>query len=132
MPKAQLIEAARQARERAYAPYSHYLVGAALLCADGRIYTGCNVENASYSLTICAERNAIFQAVADGQRDFVALAVIGNNHAIPCGACLQVMSEFAPTLPVYIASAAEENIIETSVDALLPTQFHLEQKEGDL
>lgn len=126
MNKDALIAAARQARTHAYAPYSHYLVGAALLCADGQVYSGCNVENASYSLTICAERNAIFQAVADGQRDFVAMAVIGNNHAIPCGACLQVMSEFAPEMTVYIASAAETQVIETSVKALLPTQFHLD------
>ena len=126
MTKEALIAAARQARTHAYAPYSNYLVGAALLCADGHIYSGCNVENASYSLTICAERNAIFQAVADGQRDFVAMAVIGNNHAIPCGACLQVMSEFAPEMTVYIASASETQVIETSVKALLPTQFHLD------
>ena len=126
MNKEALIAAARQARTHAYAPYSNYLVGAALLCADGQVYSGCNVENASYSLTICAERNAIFQAVADGQRDFVAMAVIGNNHAIPCGACLQVMSEFAPEMTVYIASASETQVIETSVKALLPTQFHLD------
>ena len=126
MPREALVAAARQARENAYAPYSGYLVGAALLCADGRVFSGCNVENASYGLTICAERNAIFQAVAQGARDFVAMAVIGNTHAIPCGACLQVMSEFAPELTVYVASASEETIIETNVKALLPTQFHLD------
>lgn len=129
MNKFELMDKARQARSNAYAPYSHFMVGAALLCADGTVVCGVNVENASYGLTSCAERNAIFAAVGAGKRDFCAIAVIGNTLAVPCGACLQVMSEFAPTMPVYIAGLESDEIIETSVQALLPTQFTLTKEE---
>lgn len=98
----ELIKKAAQARENAYAEYSGFKVGAALLCSDGEIYTGCNIENKSFSLTNCAERTAIFKAVCDGKKDFTAIAVIGavksencmENQCFPCGACLQVISEF--------------------------------------
>lgn len=94
-----LIDKAILARESSYSPYSTYRVGASLLCKDGEIYTGCNIENASYSLTVCAERTAIFKAISDGKRDFLAIAIVGgidkiSEFAYPCGACRQVLSEF--------------------------------------
>ena len=95
-----LFEYACLARKKSYSPYSKFSVGAALLCSDGRIFTGCNIENSSYSLTICAERVAIFKAVSEGCTDFKAIAISGSNSddtsvaCFPCGACLQVLSEF--------------------------------------
>ncbi len=89
-----LVGKALEAREKAHAPYSKYKVGAALLAQSGKIYTGCNVENASYGLTVCAERVAICKAVSEGEKDFLAIAVATSNGAPPCGACLQVMAEF--------------------------------------
>jgi len=89
-----LVGKALEAREKAHAPYSKYKVGAALLAKSGAIYTGCNVENASYGLTVCAERVAICKAVSEGEKDFLAIAVVTSNGAPPCGACLQVMAEF--------------------------------------
>jgi cytidine deaminase len=119
-----LLEAAREVRERAYAPYSRFLVGAALLGADGRLYPGCNVENASYGLTLCAERNALFGAVARGQRAFVALALVtdASPAAMPCGACRQVLRELAPDLPIVAANLAGQRV-ETTLAALLPLSF---------
>jgi cytidine deaminase len=102
---AELIAAAAAVRERAYAPYSRFPVGAALRAADGTIFAGCNVENASYGLTICAERNAIAQAVAAGVRDFTAVAVVSENGVTPCGACRQVLVEFGPEMTVIVADA---------------------------
>jgi cytidine deaminase len=101
----ELVRAAHEASERAYAPYSKFSVGAALLCESGAIFTGCNVENASYGLTICAERAAVFSAVAGGERRFHALAVYAESDdpAPPCGACRQVLSEFADDMPIYLA-----------------------------
>ena len=96
----ELAAAAAAAMDRAYAPYSGYKVGAALLCADGTVYTGCNIENASYTPTVCAERTAFFKAVSDGRRDFTAIAVCGGKNGVitgffpPCGVCRQVMREF--------------------------------------
>jgi len=100
-----LVQTARDASERAYAPYSEFKVGAAVLCESGTVFTACNVENASYGLTVCAERAAIFGAVAAGERRFRALAVYADadEPAPPCGACLQVLSEFADDLPIYLA-----------------------------
>lgn len=101
MDYAKLMQAAIQAREKAWCPYSHFAVGAALLTADGRIFTGCNVENGSYSLGVCAERTAIFKAVSEGYREFRAIAICGapegeapEKPCPPCGACRQVMTEF--------------------------------------
>lgn len=130
--KEQLMAEARQARLASYSPYSHFAVGAALLCVDGSIIRGCNVENASYGLTLCAERNAIFQAVAQGKRAFKALAIAGNgtNPVFPCGACLQVMAEFAPEMTLFLGSADGKDIITTSVQALLPAQFALAKEDA--
>jgi cytidine deaminase len=121
-----LVTAAATARARAYAPYSSFLVGAAVLAADGRVFAGCNVENASYGLSMCAERVAIFNAVAQGARDIVAVAVVthADPPASPCGACRQVMAEFAPRARVVLANVGGGRV-ETSVDALLPVAFGL-------
>ena len=104
----ELIELALQARENAYAPYSHFSVGAALLCADGTVYTGCNIENASYPCGICAERTAAAKAISEGRRDFTALAVAGSSEELctPCGLCRQFLYEFAPDLRVLCANSA--------------------------
>ena len=115
-----LIESAIRARLAAYAPYSHFQVGAALLCEDGETFTGCNVENLSYGLTICAERNAIGAAVPAGRQKFVAIAVAADSDLpiSPCGACRQVMCEFGD-FPVLLANLRGE-VVESSVGELLP------------
>jgi cytidine deaminase len=119
-----LVAEAREARKRAYAPYSKYLVGAALLGADGRVYRGCNVENASYGGTICAERTALVRAVAEGCREFRAIAITTSSPkpAPPCGFCLQVLSEFAPRLPI-VMSAPKGAWKLTSLPKLLTSAF---------
>lgn len=117
-----LVRAAREVRQMAYAPYSNYAVGAALLMADGRIFTGVNVENASYGLTICAERTAVFKAVSEGARKIVAIAVCTENGGSPCGACRQVLVEFAGDVPVFLADA-QGNTRQTTLYALLPDHF---------
>ena len=94
--EAELIQAAIAASANAYIPYSNYRVGAALLCADGEVYTGCNVESASYTPTICAERTALVKAISDGQRDFSAVAVVTRDGGSPCGVCRQLLFEFSP------------------------------------
>ncbi|RDI97773.1 cytidine deaminase [Dyella solisilvae] len=124
-----LLDLARQAREMAYAPYSRFLVGAAVITRDGRQFTGCNVENASYGLCNCAERTALFSAVAAGCRpgDFAALAVIGDTPEpiSPCGACRQVMSELCgEDMPVWMANLAGA-VQQATVQALLPGSFRL-------
>jgi cytidine deaminase len=120
-----LVAAACAGREKAYAPYSHFAVGAALLGEDGQIYTGVNVENASYGLTVCAERAAVFTMVTAGVQRIKAVAVCTSNGVSPCGACRQVLSEFADhagEVPVYIANTANE-VHETTLHALLPLTF---------
>lgn len=97
-----LVAEAKAVQTRAYTPYSHFAVGAALLAHSGVVYTGCNVENASYGLTICAERNAIAHAVACGERTFEAIAIVTENGVTPCGACRQVLAEFSPTILVIL------------------------------
>ena len=122
----QLILAAMSVREQAYAPYSKFLVGAALLTADGQIVTGCNVENASYGLTICAERNVVFAAVAKGHRQFQAIALATAGGATPCGACRQVLAEFCDDLPILIVDVEQpDRMTETSLAVLLPGRFKL-------
>jgi cytidine deaminase len=118
----ELLDAASQARERAYAPYSRFAVGAAVRAAGGKVYTGSNVENASSGLTVCAERVAIWQAVAAGEREFAALAVITEPGATPCGACRQVMIEFAAGLPILVADTAGHAWL-TDLQTLLPDAF---------
>jgi cytidine deaminase len=128
MKPTELIELARQARKKAYAPYSHYKVGAALRGKSGKVYTGCNVENASYGHTVCAERTAVLKAVSEGETEFDAIAVVTKNGGSPCGACRQVLSEFAPELTIYIADKNGE-YRTTSLKKLLPDSFtpaHLE------
>ena len=127
-----LIEAARAARTNAYAPYSVYEVGAAALASDGRVFSGCNVENASYGLTVCAERNAVFQMVAAGARGLVAVAVATRDGAAPCGACLQVMQEFATGEVVVLLAGEDGSVEETSLAALMPRGFSLEREESDV
>ncbi len=117
-----LIAQAQAARERAYAPYSGYRVGAALLGRSGRVYTGCNVENAVYPLSLCAERVAVTKAVSEGEREFIALAVVTENGGSPCGACRQTLREFGEGIVVLIADVAGA-YRETTVGELLPDSF---------
>ncbi len=119
----QLIEAALKARQRAYAPYSGYSVGAALLATSGRMYTGVNVENAAYPTSICAERVAVFKAVSEGERQFVAIVVATANGGMPCGACRQVLAEFGLDTLVLIVNAQGDIMHETSLANLLPQAF---------
>ena len=118
----ELIAAAAAAREWAYVPYSGFAVGAALLASNGAVYTGCNVENASYGLTVCAERNAVFRAVVSGARDFLAVAVVTANGVTPCGACRQVLAEFSPTMTVITSDMAGNRRVYT-LSELLPDAF---------
>lgn len=128
MEKEQLIKEAKTARERAYVPYSNFQVGAALLTADGKVYHGCNIENAGYSMTNCAERTAMFKAVSEGDKTFTALAVVADTKGpvSPCGACRQVIAEFcAPDMPVYLTNL-NGDVQETTVSELLPGAFSTE------
>jgi cytidine deaminase len=118
-----LIDAAREARDWAYAPYSNYRVGAALLAASGKVYTGVNVENAAYPTGICAERVAVFKAVSEGELEFQAVAVVTANGGSPCGACRQVLAEFGLETVVVIADETGRVIQETTVAGLLPGAF---------
>ncbi len=121
-----LVAAALAARQRSYSPYSKFAVGAALLTTAGEVFTGCNVENCSYGLTICAERTAACTAVAAGRREFTALALALSGGGTPCGACRQFLAEFSPNLPIYIVDAdAPGKVLETSLDVLLPGRFEL-------
>lgn len=120
----ELVTLALEARERAYAPYSHFSVGAALLCANGSVFTGCNIENAAYSCGICAERTAASKAISEGNRDFAALAVAGSSDAVctPCGMCRQFLYEFAPDLKVLCANQKGEYEVYP-LKELLPAGF---------
>ncbi|MFP4394151.1 MAG: cytidine deaminase [Anaerolineales bacterium] len=121
-----LIAAGIAARERAYAPYSNYKVGAAILTEDGRVFTGCNVENAAYSLTLCAERVAVVKAISEGARAIAAVAVATENGGPPCGSCRQVIQEFsAPDTPVFIARL-DGHYHEHTIVQLLPESFSIE------
>jgi len=118
-----LVEAAIQARRWAYAPYSNYAVGAAVLTDSGRVYDGVNVENAAYPTGICAERVALFKAISEGERNFVAIAVATSNGGAPCGSCRQVMAEFSTEMLVLIADTNGQIVSEMSVADLLPGAF---------
>ncbi len=126
MTPEELVQLALEARQRAYAPYSNYLVGAAVLADDGTVFPGCNVENAAYPSTICAERVALTAAVANGRRRFTAIAVATSNGGSPCGACRQVMAELGLEMAVYIADE-HGNFRTTTVRDLLPQYFGPEQ-----
>ncbi|MGM8213938.1 cytidine deaminase [Bacillaceae bacterium W0354] len=121
----QLVTIAKDMLNQAYVPYSNFPVGAALLTKDGKVYKGCNIENAAYPVSCCAERTAIFKAISEGERDFEAMAVIANTKrpVPPCGSCRQVMSEFfSPKMRVYICNENME-VMETTVEELLPFSF---------
>ena len=122
-----LIAMAQAARQHAYSPYSHYPVGAALLSAKGAIFTGCNVENASYGGTICAERTALVKAVSEGVRQFVAIAVVTENGGAPCGLCRQVLYEFGPAMLVIVADPEGRIVHECPLNELLPLGFGPQQ-----
>ena len=129
MTPEQLIILAKEAMTRSYSPYSGYKVGAALLCADGTVYQGCNMENASFSPTVCAERTAFFKAVSEGKRDFAAIAICGGKDGVitgyfpPCGVCRQVMTEFCSgDFPIYLAGADGAWQVKTLAE-LLPLSF---------
>jgi cytidine deaminase len=121
----ELVSMARSASERAYAPYSNYHVGAAVRCSDGSVFTGCNVENASYGLTMCAERTAIFAAVAAGHRDFVRIVVATQKPPVPypCGACLQVLAEWNSDLQILVVCPDKSR--EGTLAQFLPRRFNL-------
>ncbi|MCG2809864.1 MAG: cytidine deaminase, partial [Candidatus Aminicenantes bacterium] len=127
--KEELLAAARKAREKAYAPYSHFHVGAAVLGASGGIYSGCNVENASFGLTCCAERNAIFAMVAAGETEMREILVIGESEEFlpPCGACRQVIAEFASPPTVVHMCDREGQSRDSTVAELVPFIFHLKK-----
>ncbi|HZK32925.1 MAG TPA: cytidine deaminase [Tissierellaceae bacterium] len=127
-----LIEKALEAKKKAYAPYSKFRVGAAILTEDSKIYTGCNIEIASYSPTICAERTAIFKAVSEGHKDIKAIAVVGDGDmTFPCGVCRQVLREFGPKAKVIIANSVDE-YEEYSLEDLLPHSFGPEDLKYDM
>ena len=118
-----LINLANEARRRAYAPYSNYQVGAALRTRSGRIFTGCNIENAAYPTSMCAERVAIFKAVSEGEMEFEVMTVVTPNGGTPCGSCRQVMAEFGLDTIVIIADGEGRLMQETTVAGLLPGAF---------
>ncbi len=127
-----LALAAIEAMKKSYSPYSHFTVGAALLTKDGKIYTGANIENASYTPTVCAERNAIFTAVHQGEREFEAIAIVGGHEGnitgvtAPCGVCRQVMSEFcSPDFKVILVTTPDGDYVEETLGSLLPYTFKL-------
>jgi cytidine deaminase len=128
-----LIQAALAVRQRAYAPYSKFQVGAALLSATGEIFLGCNVENVSYGLTQCAERAAITAAVALGQREFTLLAIASPGGVSPCGACRQVLAEFCADLPILLIDADQaQAIIRVNLAKLFPSRFSLANLPGSI
>ena len=124
MSEHELMQKAIEMLDRAYIPYSHFPVGAALECEDGTVYTGCNIENSSFGLTICAERTAIFKAVSEGHRDFVRIVIAGKSqdYCVPCGTCRQVMMEFAPDLTVICLNGKGESK-RFALKELLPYGF---------
>ena len=128
----ELLKIAKEAMQNAYAPYSHFSVGAALECADGQVITGCNVENGSLGLTICAERAAVAAAVSRGYRHFTRIAVWADSrdYAMPCGACRQVLSEFAPSLEVLCARG-DGRYVSYRLRDLLPEAFRLGSQDDE-
>ena len=135
MDSKQLLEAAWAARENAYAPYSGFKIGAAVLGEDGKIYAGCNIENASYGLTVCGERTAIFKMVSEGCKKFTALAVVGggDDDGAPCLACRQVMTEFCQSwdTPVYVCGLGRSKVWTHTVGELCPLPFVMFERDKD-
>ena len=137
--KVTMIKMALEARKNSYSTYSNFQVGACLLTKEGRLYTGCNIENAAYGPTNCAERTAFFKAVSEGERDFAGIAIVGDkegtvvdNYAFPCGVCRQVMMEFTdPETFVILVAKSEKDYLETTLAALLPNAFGPEMKGGN-
>lgn len=129
MTDKELLALASEARKRSYSPYSGYSVGAALLCADGKVYTGCNIENATYTPTVCAERTAVFKAVSEGNRAFSAIAIVGGRReepdgfAPPCGVCRQVLSEFCDGKTFRVILTDGETVTSRPLAELLPLSF---------
>lgn len=129
MTDKKLIDIAKKAAENAYVPYSHYTVGAALLTKDGKVYTGCNIENAAYGPTNCAERTAFFKAVSEGEREFLKIAVVGGkalhfkDYFSPCGVCRQVMREFCDDSFTVLLGKDGEEYLSLSLSELLPHSF---------
>jgi len=121
--RTELVQRAFEARKLAYAPYSNYPVGAALLTRSGNFFSGANVENAAYPMSLCAERVAIFKAVSEGEREFVAVAVVTSNGGTPCGACRQVLAEFGQDTLVLVADTAGRVLQESRLSELLPGAF---------
>lgn len=127
----ELICLALDAREKSYSPYSGFAVGAALLCKNGKVYTGCNIENSAFSPTVCAERTAFFKAVSEGEKEFVKIAVVGGksenefpeNYCPPCGVCRQVMKEFCTDDFEVIMAKSAENYIVMTLNEILPAGF---------
>ncbi len=122
-----LVEAAHRAYENAYAPYSRFRVGAAVLADDGRVFAGCNVENSSFGLTVCAERNAVAAAIVAGARPTAVAVVAAGSLTAPCGACRQVLAEFSAQMPVVLATVDGGDTQVTSLEALLPEAFHFDR-----
>lgn len=134
LKREQLLALAEEARETAYVPYSGFKVGAVVVAKDGRVFKGCNIENASYSPTNCAERTAIFKAVSEGVREFDAIAVVADTPGPchPCGVCRQVIAEFfTPDARVYLGNLAGD-VKETSIDQLLPGAFSAQDMKGTI
>ncbi|WHH59575.1 cytidine deaminase [Petroclostridium sp. X23] len=127
MDEKKLLELASEARQNSYSPYSKFRVGAALLTKSGKIFTGCNIENATYGATCCAERTAIYKAISEGEKEFDAIAVQGDNEGLtfPCGICRQVISEFAPDIQVVLGDH-KGNVKKFSLSELLPHAFYKE------
>ena len=128
----ELIERAREARLLAHAPYSHFAVGAALLAADGRVFTGCNIENATYSLTMCAERVAIFKAVSDGAQEIVKMAVVADSEPVtpPCGCCRQMIWEFSSEDATVLLANLVGDVQKFEIKELFPSAFDARFLEG--
>ncbi|MBQ4116590.1 MAG: cytidine deaminase [Clostridia bacterium] len=122
------IKEAFEAQKNAYAPYSNFKVGAALLCSDGRVYKGCNIENSSYPVTICAERTAVASAIADGNREFKAIVITGgDDYCYPCGMCRQTLAEFADEEFRIVLAKSENETKVYKLGELLPESFVLEK-----
>ncbi|MCE2490320.1 MAG: cytidine deaminase [Anaerolineae bacterium] len=130
LDRAQLVATAIAASRHAYVPYSRFPVGAALLAGEGRVYGGCNVENAAFPSTICAERTALVKAVSEGELDFVAIAVVTRSGGAPCGSCRQMLYEFSPGMRVLVATLEGEICYEVALQELLPRGFGPTELDG--